>query len=132
MRGQARRTEGRDGLPAEDLLDERINVGKLRAVVGRREARGADDGVELRLRRGLDVAVQGHREDEGVHGRDRLRAHSAPRGRAGRATHRVGAAGVQRRSGPLRRVAVLVGQTLLLELLRREVRGVASVRLCAT
>lgn len=62
--------EDGDGAPAQDLLDERLQVREARLVVRGRGASVADDGVELGLGAALDVREDARGED----GRDERRA----------------------------------------------------------
>lgn len=64
VQSQQSRTEVHDGIPPEHLLHDRhgirqsISVGKFRELVW------ADNGVNFRLRFGLDVGVERHGEEE--------------------------------------------------------------------
>ena len=67
-----RRTGGRDGVPAQDLEDERVEVRERVPVVEVGETARPDDGVELSLRFAERVRVQGERDERGEHRDERL------------------------------------------------------------
>ena len=81
------RTERDDGVPAQGLLDERVDVGHGPKVVKRRQAVGADHLVELVPGALLHFGVEHHGEEERVQCRCDLPRRGTSAALTGRATY---------------------------------------------
>ena len=80
-----RRTKGGDVVPAESFEEDGVDVWKVVAVLGSREAIVSNDGVDLSLCLGLDLRVESHSKEESVdrrHGLYKGVGHMSEIGRA--------------------------------------------------
>lgn len=99
LRRSMREAHRRDGVPAQHLLQYRLDIRQLLPVLHLRQSLSTRNSIDLRLRLLLDVRVEHHREEEAID----------------RANSRIRAAAVDARRGPLGDKVVLLGLCLVEE-----------------